>query len=135
MIFFPLLTGIPNNKLMLYQLPQLNSGFFLLVMSIQTCDMVLVFQSCLTLCSPMDRSLPGSSVLGVLQAQILEWVAVPSSRGSSSPRDLTWVSRIAGRFSTVRAYPQTMQLQDLNLISSRDSTCYSAARVLEIKKE
>ena len=115
MIFFPLLTGIPNNKLMLYQLPQLNSGFFLLVMSIQTCDMVLVFQSCLTLCSPMDRSLPGSSVLGVLQARILEWVAVPSSRGSSSPRDLTWVSRIAGRFSTVRATRELVYFYVFNI--------------------
>ena len=38
---------------------------------------------CLTLCDPMDYSLPGSSVHGVLQARILEWVAMPSSRGSS----------------------------------------------------
>ena len=40
-------------------------------------------QSCLTLCGPMDCSLPGSSVRGILQARILEWVAMPSSRGSS----------------------------------------------------
>ena len=40
-------------------------------------------QSCLTLCDPMDCSLPGSSVLGILQARILKWVAMPSSRGSS----------------------------------------------------
>ena len=44
-------------------------------------------QSCLTLCDPMDRSLPGSSVCGILQARILEWVAMPSSRGSFQPRD------------------------------------------------
>ena len=43
----------------------------------------LVAQSCPTLCSPMDCSPPGSSVHGVLQARILEWVALPSSRGSS----------------------------------------------------
>ena len=49
----------------------------------------------------MDCSLPGSSVLGILQARILEWVAMPSSRGSSQPRDQTQVSHIAGRFFTV----------------------------------
>ena len=46
-------------------------------------------QSCPTLCNPMDCSLPGSSVHGILQARILEWVAVSSSRGSSQPRDRT----------------------------------------------
>ena len=40
-------------------------------------------QSCLTVCDPMDCSPPGSSVHGILQASILEWIAVPSSRGSS----------------------------------------------------
>ena len=40
-------------------------------------------QSCLTLCDPMDCSPPGSSILGILKAKILEWVAMPSSRGSS----------------------------------------------------
>ena len=48
---------------------------------------VLVAQSCLTLCDPMDCRPPGSSVHGILQARILEWVAVPFSRGSSQPRD------------------------------------------------
>ena len=51
-------------------------------------------QSCLTLCDPMDCSPPGSSVHGILQARILEWVAMPSSRGSSKPRDQT-VSSVA----------------------------------------
>ena len=49
-------------------------------------------QLCLTLCDPMDCSPPGSSVHGILQARILEWVAMPSSRGSSQPRDQTCVS-------------------------------------------
>ena len=49
-------------------------------------------QFCLTLCDPMDCSLPGSSVHGILQARILEWVAISSSRGSSWPRDQTCVS-------------------------------------------
>ena len=56
-----------------------------------------VTQSCLTLCNPMDCSLPGSSLHGILQARILEWVAIPLSRGSSWSRDRSWVSRIAGR--------------------------------------
>ena len=51
-------------------------------------------QSCPTLCNFMDYSLPSSSVHGILQARILEWVATPSSRGSSPPRDGTYVSYI-----------------------------------------
>ena len=47
---------------------------------------MLVAQLCLTLCGPMDCSLPGSSVHGILQARILEWVAIPFSRASSWPR-------------------------------------------------
>ena len=50
-----------------------------------------------TLCDPVDRSPPGSSVHGILQARILEWVAISFSRGSSQPRDGTQISRIAGR--------------------------------------
>ena len=57
-------------------------------------------QSCLTLCNPRDCNLPGSSVHGILQARVLEWVAYPFSRGSSWPRDQTCVSCIAGRFFT-----------------------------------
>ena len=64
---------------------------------------VLVAQSCPTLCDPMDCSLPGSSVYWILQARILELVAIPFSRGSSRPRDWTHVSCIAGRFFTVWA--------------------------------
>ena len=62
---------------------------------------VLVVQSCQTLCEPINCSLPGSSAHGILQARILEWVAIPFSRGSSQPRDPTQVSHIAGRFFTV----------------------------------
>ena len=49
--------------------------------------LVLVAQSCPTLCDPMDCSPPGSSVHGILQPRILEWVDIPFSRGSSQPRD------------------------------------------------
>ena len=49
-------------------------------------------QSCPTLCDPTDCSLPGSSVRGILQARIPEWVAMPSSGGSAQPRDRTHTS-------------------------------------------
>ena len=61
---------------------------------------ILVAQPCLTLCHPMDCSLPGSSVHRILQERILEWVAISFSRGSSWPRDQTWISCIEGRFLT-----------------------------------
>ena len=64
---------------------------------------VLITQSCLTLCDLVDCSLPGSSVQGILQVRILEWVTIPFSRGSSWPRDWTRVSCIAGGFFTVWA--------------------------------
>ena len=57
---------------------------------------VLFTQSCLTLFNPMDVSPPGSSVHGVLQAKILEWVVIPFSRGSSSSMDQSQASCIAG---------------------------------------
>ena len=53
-----------------------------------------VAQSCLTLCNPVDCSLPGSSVHGILQARIVEWIAISFSRGSSRPRDRTRVSTL-----------------------------------------
>ena len=62
---------------------------------------VLVTQSCL--CDPMDCSPPGSSVHGIYQAGILEWVIISFSRGSSWPRDRTQVSHIADRFVSVWA--------------------------------
>ena len=62
---------------------------------------VLVPQSCLTLGDPMVCSLPGSSVPGTLQARVVDWVAMPSSRGSSQPREGTQVSCIAGGFFTI----------------------------------
>ena len=54
-----------------------------------------LLQSCLTLCDSMGCSSPGSSVLGILKARILEWIAVSSSRGSSQPRDQTHVSPVS----------------------------------------
>ena len=59
---------------------------------------VLATQSCLTLCDSMDCCPPGSSIHGILQARILEWVALPFSRESSQPGNQTQVSHIACRF-------------------------------------
>ena len=67
------------------------------------CCAVLSHQSCLTLCNPMDCSPPGSSVHGILQARILEWVTISYSRGSSWPRDwinISCISCIAGKLFT-----------------------------------
>ena len=58
---------------------------------------VKLAQSCSTLCDPVDCTPPGSSVHGILQARILEWVAISFSRGSSWPRDWTQLSCTAGR--------------------------------------
>ena len=55
---------------------------------------------CLTLCDSVDCSPPGSSVHGILQAKILVWVAIPFLRGSSQPKDQSWVSCTAGGFFT-----------------------------------
>ena len=60
--------------------------------------MCLVAQSCLTLCHPMYCNSLAFSWVRTLQARILEWVAMPSSRGSSQPRDRTQVSRITSGF-------------------------------------
>ena len=60
-----------------------------------------VAQSCPTLCNPMDCSLPGSSVHGIFQARVLEWIAISFSKGSSQPRDQTRVSHIVDRRFTV----------------------------------
>ena len=60
----------------------------------------VVSKSYLIVCSPVDYSLPGSSVHGILHARILKWVAMTSSRGSSQPRDQTQVSPTAGGFLT-----------------------------------
>ena len=69
--------------------------------SLQSSEGSEVAQSSLTLFDPMDCSLPGSSVHGIFQAKVLEWVAISFSRGSFQPRDRTWVSYTAGRRFTM----------------------------------
>ena len=67
-----------------------------------------VVQSCSTLCDPVDCSLPRSSIHGIFQARVLEWVAISFSRGSSQPRGHTWVSHIVGRRFTIWATKQVV---------------------------
>ena len=77
-----------------------------------------VSQSCLTLCDPMDCSLPGFSVQGIFQAWVLEWIAIFFSWGSSRPRDRTQVSCIAGRCLTLWATRETPEPVQLSSIPS-----------------
>ena len=88
----------------------LSLGFFFFLLRFWKVKVKLsIAQLCLTLCHPMDCSPPGSSVHGILQARILEWVAIPFSRASSWPKDWTWVFCIAGKFFTVWATREAPQ--------------------------
>ena len=74
--------------------------------TLQVSPCMLSLQSCVTLYDPIDYSLPGSSVLGILQARILEWVATSSFTGSSQPSEQTHGSvspALAGKFFTISA--------------------------------
>ena len=99
----------------------------LLVSDIQQSDLVICFsvyvymclcacmhakllQQCLTLCKPMSYSLLGSSIHGIFQPKILEWVAMPSSRESSQPWDGTQVFWITGRFCTTEPPGEAMYM-------------------------
>ena len=94
--------------------------------------MYLVAQSCLTLCDLMDCSPPGSSVCGIFQARILEWAAMPSSRGSWR-RDWTQVSCIAGIFFTIWATREALpknrgdkhlkRASQVALVSGKEPAC------------
>ena len=77
-----------------------------------------VAQLCPTLRDPMDSSLPGSSVHGILQAIVLEWIAIPFSRGSSWPGDRTQVSHIVDRRFTIWA------TREGNLVNIRGLKCW-----------
>ena len=77
-LFFTIL--FPFTELIKYVIVYYNMWFFF-----------LATQLCLILCDPMDCSLPGSSVHGILQARVLEWVTIPFFRGSSWPKVWTWV--------------------------------------------
>ena len=78
----------------------------------------LVARLCPTLYDPVDCNPPGSSSMGILQARVLAWIAMPSSRGSSQLRDQTHVSCLAGRLFTIRATrkPKNTGMGSLSLL-------------------
>ena len=75
----------------------------------------------MTLCDFMDCYPPSSSVHGTFQARILEWVAMPSSRGSSQPRDWTQVSHMAGRFFTIWTTSEAQSKAQMTMIWFKNS--------------
>ena len=79
----------------LRRVPCLYNRFLLVIYFIYMCACMLSRFSCVRLCDTMDCSPRGSSVHGILQARILEWAAMPFSRGSSRPRDRTHVSYVS----------------------------------------
>ena len=87
----------------------------------------LVAKSCLTLCDPIDCSLPGSLVHEISQARILEWVAISSSRGPSWPSNQTRASQAAGGFFTAKppGKPQPSSFSSVQFSRSvvSDSLC------------
>ena len=95
LLHWPLLhhLSISNFQALLsvYEVISCNSQMYLVGSEVKWSE---VAQSCLTLCDPMDCSQPGSSVHGIFQAWILEWVAVSFSRESFQPRDWTHISRV-----------------------------------------
>ena len=99
------------------------------------CDVCVLSRfSHVWVCNPMDHSLPGSSVHGLLQARILEWITMPSSRKSSRPRDWTCifcVSCIAGRFFSAES-PGKLPRQ----LNSKESAyqCRRCGSILESRR-
>ena len=88
-----------------------------------------VAQLCPTLCDPTNCSLQGSSIHGVFQARVLEWVAISFSRGSFPPRDRTQVSCIVGRCFTILAR-EMVKYRFPSPTSSQRFWCLSLGRVL-----
>ena len=103
------LTGAKNPQELCQQCAQLVSRWHCHGKQSWGVVVVLVAQSCLTLCDPKDCSPPGSSLHGILQARILEWVAIPFSGGSSQPRDQTQVFFTAGGFFTAWATSEALR--------------------------
>ena len=92
---------------------------------------MLITQSCLTLCEPMDCSPPSSSVHEIFQTRILEWVAISFSRGSSQPRDQTQVFCTAGRFFTNWATREALGSITTNKTSGGDRILVELFQILK----
>ena len=94
-----------------------------------------VAQLCPTLCNPVAFTPPGSSVHGILQARIPEWVAISFSRGSSRPRDRTLVSHIAGRCFNLWATRELSQINKINIFSRKLNKGYKQSTYWTINAE
>ena len=108
-------------------LPQHRSPLVRILPAVCVVLLCLVAQSCPTLFDPMDYNAPGSSVHGILQARILECVAIPSSRGFSQPQDQTQDSCIADEFFTIWA---TRKIRILEWVAYPFSRIFSQCRNL-----
>ena len=96
---------------------ELHTGLCTLAYKLKVKSESEVTQSCLTLCDSMDCSLPGSSIHGIFQARLLEWVAMSFSRRSSWLRDWIQISRTVGRCFTVWATRELYRLMASKIIS------------------
>ena len=108
--------------------------YICLILINNTCEVlhdfeVIVAQLYLTLCDPMDCRLPDTSVHGISQARILEWVAIPFCRWSFWPRDRTWVSCIAGRFFLVWATREAFVTIYVCVLLLLLLSCFSCAQL------
>ena len=95
-----------------------------------SCTHAQLLQLCSTLCDPMDCSLSGHLVHGILQARILQWVAMPSSRESSPARDQIYIPCTAGRFFTTEPAEKLRVLSKYLLIPSWNSSSHRHLKVL-----
>ena len=93
-----------------------------------------VAQSCPTLCNPMDCTLPDSSVHGIFQAIVLEWIAISFSSRSSRPRDGTQVSRIVDRRFTVWATKEEVEFlgQACNCVCMTSNWCKIFSNIVKL---
>ena len=103
------------------------SIIFLDFLCVCVCRCVFLSQSCLALCDHIDCTWQDSSAHGILQARILELIAIPFFRGSSWPKDQTWVFCITGRFFTVWA---TKEVPRFHIYVSTQNVCFSLSDLL-----
>ena len=124
----------PSNNLILCPPLLLTSLIFPSIIVVSSESHSLVTDSC----NPMDCSLPGSSVHGILQARILEWIAISFSRGYFWPGNQTPVSCIAGRFFTdwaMREAPSIMVFSNESVLRIRWPKYWSSASILPMNTQ
>ena len=103
MVRYIILSPVDMQLLVIYLVVIFKLSYLFNATNCTMSEWVKVTQSCLTLCDPVDCSLPGFSAHGISQARVLEWVVISFSRGSSQPRDQIQVSSIVGGHFTIWA--------------------------------